>query len=59
MIAIFKKDLRSCFRSMQTFIYLALFSLFCGYYACRQIFAPALDGGGLAGPGTGPHHSAV
>ena len=44
MIAIFKKDLRSYFRSMQTFIYLALFSLFCGYYACRQFFLNGADG---------------
>ena len=44
MIAIFKKDFRSYFRSMQTFIYLALFSLFCGYYACRQFFLAGSDG---------------
>ena len=44
MIAIFKKDFRSYFRSMQTFVYLALFSLFCGYYACRQFFLAGADG---------------
>ena len=45
MMAIFKKDLRSYLRSMQTYIYLALFSLLCGYYACRQIFLSSLEGG--------------
>ena len=45
MIAIFKKDFRSYFRSMQTFLSLALFSLFCGYYACRQFFLAGADGG--------------
>lgn len=48
MTAIFKKDLRSYFHSMQSFIYLSLFAVFCGYYACKQITMPSVDGGGAS-----------
>ena len=41
----FQKDLRSYFHSMQSFIYLSLFAVFCGYYACKQITMPSVDGG--------------
>ncbi len=44
----FQKDLRSYFHSMQSFIYLSLFAVFCGYYACKQITMPSVDGGGAS-----------